>query len=210
MLAKEEKLSARERDVLRAATIFSYIGWLSDDSQTSKVHTYSFLGAHMLVDWADQFNAKVADAEDAKEQLKKSRQLLRPGTICQKDKLFEDEEGKPTVLIQSHFRLEDVFRALDLEPGSTFELIFKLVMFGNSLPTFRGGKKIEVVVKLRTSERNQVLSPQILYLMGHLKVADYLSRRLLSVDSNTTQTDKQLIYSLYHRLALKWSRSALD
>lgn len=90
------------------------------------------------------------------------------------------------MLIQSHFRLEDVFRALDLKPGSTFELIFKLVMFSNSLPTFKAGKKIEVVVKLRTPERNQFLSPQIIYLIGHLKVADYLSRRLLSVDSKTT------------------------
>lgn len=67
MLAKEEKLSARETDVLRAATIFAYIGWLRDESQTSKVHTYSFLSAQMLVDWADQFNAKVSDAEEAKD-----------------------------------------------------------------------------------------------------------------------------------------------
>lgn len=57
------------------------------------------------------------------------------------------------MLIQSHYRLEDIFRALELEPGSTFELIFKLVMFGNSLPTIKAGKKVDVVVPLRNSER---------------------------------------------------------
>jgi hypothetical protein len=55
----------------------------------------------------------------------------------QGDKLFL-ETDKPTVLIQSNHNLEEIFKTLDMERGTSFELVFKLVLFFNSLPGVKG------------------------------------------------------------------------
>ena len=55
----------------------------------------------------------------------------------QGDKLFL-ETDKPTVLIQSNHNLEEIFKTLDMRRGTSFELVFKLVLFFNSLPGVKG------------------------------------------------------------------------
>jgi hypothetical protein len=55
----------------------------------------------------------------------------------QGDKLFL-ETDKPTVLIQSNHNLEEIFKTLDMKRGTSFELVFKLVLFFNSLPGVKG------------------------------------------------------------------------
>lgn len=88
------------------------------------------------------------------------------------DPLFE-EEGKPTVLIQCHNNLEELFKTLQLKRGSSFELVFKLVLFFNSLSCIKGSQKKTPVINLRSHERQHHCSPQLFKLMGYLKISDY-------------------------------------
>jgi hypothetical protein len=58
---------------------------------------------------------------------------LEPGQATLSDRLF-NEPNKPITNVQSHHNLESLFTTLNLKRGSTFELVFKLVMLFNSLP----------------------------------------------------------------------------
>ena len=69
------------------------------------------------------------------------------------------DENKPVVLIQSNHKLEEIFKTLSLKRGSSFELIFKLVLFFNSLPGILANQKSIPECPLRNSERKQFISP---------------------------------------------------
>jgi hypothetical protein len=73
------------------------------------------------------------------------------------------------VLIQSHHNLKEIFETLPLKRGSSQELVFKLVLFFNSLPGVKGSSKLVPVVPLRERERLEHCSPQLFKLMAVMK-----------------------------------------
>ena len=112
-------------------------------SKTCKVYIYSFLGGKEIIisltDTILKSRAELSanEIENCVKLIKQSKQLLKPGMATVSDKLFH-EANKPTVLLQSHHNLSNLFKALKLKRGSSFELVFKLVMFFNSLPGIIG------------------------------------------------------------------------
>lgn len=109
----------------------------------------------------------------------------------QTDKLFL-ESSKPIVQIQSNHNLTELFETLDLERGSFFEIVFKLVLFFNSLPGIKGNLKTKPEVPLRESERLDFCSPQLFKLMSVLKSVDHQSRRLFMTEHQKLQ-DQHLL-----------------
>lgn len=74
--------------------------------------------------------------------------------------------------------LNDIFKTLALKKDSFFEVIFKLVIFYNSLPGIPGIVGSEPLVPLRSLERKRHLSPLILRLACVLKFSDYYCQHL--------------------------------
>lgn len=142
------------------------------------MHIYSFIGAteilKLILETNVPFkpNLSTEQIESAIDLLQGSKQQLKPGMALQSDKMFV-EVDKPTVLIQAHHNLDELFNTLKLRKGSSFELVFKLVLFFNSLASIKGAKKYTPVVSLTSKERFHYCSPQLFKLMAILKISDY-------------------------------------
>lgn len=83
------------------------------------------------------------------------------------------EDGKPITQVQSHHNLETLFETLPWKPGSSLSLVFKCVLFYNSLPGLRGNKLQAAVVPLKNRERKLFCSPQLFKLISLMKVTEY-------------------------------------
>ena len=87
--------------------------------------------------------------------------------------------------------------------SSSVDLVFRLVMFFNSLPTYN--PKIEPIVEIRASERQIHCSPQLFKLMAVLKSADFRSRNIFSSEKSV-QKAQEILKAEYLKIAHQWQR----
>lgn len=83
------------------------------------------------------------------------------------------------------------------------DLIFRLVMFFNSLPSY--SPKQSPILSLRSFERQKFCSPQLFKLMMVLKMADYRSRNMFA-SSQSIARNKAALKTIYSKLAAIWQQ----
>lgn len=76
--------------------------------------------------------------------------------------------------MQTSHNLESIVKAVPWSRGSGLDLVFKLILLFSVLPGH--GKGQQCLYELSSKEMFKICSPQLLRLMGVLKMADYSSR----------------------------------
>ena len=85
--------------------------------------------------------------------------------------------------------------------GSSLDLVFRLVMFFNSLPSYIAKQK--PIVEMRSFERQKFCSPQVFKLMAALKSADFRSRNIFG-RAEVLRRAQESMKSDYLRQAQTW------
>ena len=195
---------------MRYACLCLHLGCCKKQSKTSKVYTQSFLSAREILAQLNHGFSLVlpepmlsdSQIEQGIKLISQSRQTLEPGAATQCDRLFV-EPNKPITKIQSHHLLESLFTTLNLKRGSTFELVFKLVMFFNSLPGVHGTSRQNPTVPMRQAERRDFCSPQLFRLLVIVKVADQKARSLFC-SATVVKTIRSNLENHYEQIIANW------